>query len=108
MAGKSYISIQDAADKLGVSETTIRKWIKRKHLPAKRKRVTMTKYLIDPEDLDSVYTVTCEWCGKEFTSQRPLRARFCCLRHGTEHEMARKRKATAEKRDRKSSEPSES
>lgn len=76
-----YISIKKAAGVVGVTPESIRLWIRRGLLPAKKFKVVQMHSMVLKSALDSVRTVKCLHCGKSFQAKRPQKARFCTAKH---------------------------
>ena len=80
-SGERYVSIKKAADIVGVTPESIRLWIRRGLLPAKKVRVVMMHSMVLKSALGSARTVQCQYCGKAFQARRPQKARFCTAKH---------------------------
>ncbi len=78
---EKYVSIKKAADIVGVTPESIRLWIRRELLPAKKVRVVVYNSMVLKSALKTARTVTCRYCGKPFQAKRPQKARFCTAKH---------------------------
>lgn len=103
-----YVSIKKAAGVVGVTPESIRLWIRRGLLPAKKFRVVQMHSMVLKSALDSVRNVSCRYCGKSFQAKRPQKARFCTAKHrdlwnyqNRREELLKLRKAAADKGKRK-------
>ena len=95
MAGKGrQLSVLEAAGKLGVTPKTVRKWVKTGRLKGAVKvvRIVREDIVVDEASLARAFAVKCLWCGKEFESPHPEKARFCSLRHKDQYLWQERRK----------------
>jgi hypothetical protein len=83
MSAKKYLTPAEAAEKLGVSDVTIRSWMKRGRLPSVTRKVTVEREFVPVAALKDAFKVTCDWCGNDFTSKHPEKARFCSREHAS-------------------------
>ena len=83
MSTKKYLTPAEAAAKLGVSDVTVRAWMKRGRLPAVKRKVTIERDFIPLSALKDAFNVKCDWCGQTFTSKHPEKARFCTREHAS-------------------------
>ena len=83
MAKKKLLTVSEAAGRLGVDSKTIRTWVRSRRLKGtvKKVRIVRDEIFVDPDSLDAAFTVTCLYCGEEFESPHPEKARFCNRRH---------------------------
>ena len=75
------LTVAQAAKFLGVEQTTVARWIKRGHLKAKWKTVTLRVRMLGADQVRNAFRATCQYCGKEFKAERPQRAWFCTKSH---------------------------
>lgn len=85
------ISVPKAAVLLGVTQETVRAWIRRGRLTGKVVEVRRKQQFVYRASLKDAFSVTCEWCRKEFKARHPLEAKYCS-RH---HQLLAKRAHTA-------------
>ena len=78
---KRFLTVPQAAKKLGVTQVTVRLWIRRGRFPVVE-RGKAGRYLLPASDVThKLWLFTCRWCGKKMKTRRPLRRRYCCLNH---------------------------
>lgn len=93
-----YVSVKKAAVMVGVTPESIRLWVRRGLLPAKKFRVVQLHSMVLRSALDTVRTVTCLHCGKPFQAKRPQKARFCSAKHRDQWNYLNKKASTGKKR----------
>ena len=85
MSRQRHISIQEAAKRLGVSQHTVRLWLKSGRLKGGMRPVTVPRLRVDVSSLKTAQTAVCAWCGKPFRARRATRARFCSRAHSIKY-----------------------
>lgn len=93
---EKYYTIQEAAEFLGVSGTTVRKWIKEGRLKASKKLVKGWRwarmcYFISHSDLikEKNAVARCLWCNKVIEGAKQRRVRkYCCSNHTYLHKKS--------------------
>ena len=93
-----YVSVKKAAAMVGVTPESIRLWVRRGLLPAKKFRVVQLHSMVLRSSLDSVRTVACLHCGKPFQAKRPQKARFCSAKHRDQWNYLNKKAKTVKTR----------
>jgi hypothetical protein len=96
-AAASYVSIKKAAGIVGVTPESVRLWVRRGLLPARRFRVVQMHTMVLRSALETARTVVCLHCGKPFQARRPQKARFCCAKHRDRWNYEHKKKARLRK-----------
>lgn len=78
-----YLTVEEAAARLGVDRTTVKAWVGRGRLKGKVEKIRVIKkrMLVEASSLATAFENQCAWCGKTFTSRHPEKAKYCCPLH---------------------------
>jgi len=99
------LTVPEAARKLDVDRKTVRLWFKSGRLTGRTETTVVERLLIDSASLKCAFVSTCEFCGEEFESPHPEKARFCCSQHRFKYryhfgKKAKKRKKATKRKSR--------
>ena len=102
---KKKVSINEAAEILGVERSTVKVWISRGRLSVVDKSKKEDDIRIPSSALPYAFDVVCIWCEKTFHSSHPEQARYCSRKHKDLYRywdtQANRKKLLAQKRQRR-------
>ena len=92
---KSTVNAEDAGRMLRVSPDTIRFWVKRGRITAKKSKDSRGRTILAiPVDslTKDLFKAKCVICGKVFKSKRPAKSLFCSYQHRMKWHALKKRR----------------